>query len=266
MRILAAVLVIVLFILSTPSRLQTVEPLQVPVLLYHNLTPLPASNEATTLPAWEFADQMGWLAANGYTAITTRDLQTWLAAKGDLPPRPVLITFDDGYESNFDLAYPVLKRLGLKATVFVVTSATGKRPGTYPHLTPGELQEMQGSRVMELQAHSHDAHRLVDGAPALVAWPPDEIAADLAALRAAFAEDELNPPTAFAYPFGAYDDELLDALADDGFALGFTVEPGYVRPGDSPLRLGRQIIYPGTPLCRFAGIVEGRPPGGACPR
>ncbi|HWI64805.1 MAG TPA: polysaccharide deacetylase family protein [Symbiobacteriaceae bacterium] len=266
MRLLFAMIVIACVSALTPTRVHTEGSFQVPVLLYHNLTTDSTTDDAATLPVAEFAAQMAWLEEHEYTAITTGDLENWLLRGDSLPPRPVLITFDDGYQSNFDLAFPLLQEHGLKATIFVVTGAVGQQPGKYPHLSAGIMQAMERSGLIEFQAHSHDGHRLVGESPALLAWSSHEIAADFATLLETFASDGLPRPAAFAYPFGAYGDQAEAALRETGFDLAFTVEPGYARLGESPLRLQRQIIYPGTPLCHFAEIVEGRAPGSACPR
>ncbi|HWI52694.1 MAG TPA: polysaccharide deacetylase family protein [Symbiobacteriaceae bacterium] len=266
MRLLFAMIVFACVSALTPTRVHTEGSFQVPVLLYHNLTTDSTTDDAATLPVAEFSAQMAWLDGHDYTAITTSDLENWLLRGDSLPPRPVLITFDDGYQSNFDLAFPLLKEHGLKATIFVVTGAVGQQPGKYPHLSAATMQAMARSGLIEFQAHSHDGHRLVGEVPALLAWSSPEIADDVDVLLETFAADELQRPTAFAYPFGAFDDEAMATLQTAGFDLAFTVEPGYARLGESPLRLQRQIVYPGTPLCRFAEIVEGRAPGSACPR
>lgn len=239
------------------------EPVQVPVLLYHHLTPRPEGANGAVISVTEFAQQMAWLKENGYTGIATADLHAWLSGQGRLPERPVLITFDDGYLSSYQYAYPILHQHQLRASIFLVSAMAGIRPGDLPYLNWAELRELQESGLIEVQAHSHNGHRQIDGQPALLAWSGDEVAADLRRLQLAFAGSGVPQPTAYAYPFGRYDGKVIAALREGGIQLGFTVKHGYVRKGDPLLELPRIIIYPGTSLCRFAQLVT-EAPGAPC--
>ncbi len=241
---------------STAPDTTATGPDQVPVLLYHHLVPAADGRNSAIISIDEFKEQMAWLSKHGYTAIRVEDLDAWLKGEAPLPPRPVLITFDDGYRSTYEHAYPILRHYGMRAAIFMITSLTG-RTGTLSYLTAGQMQAMENSGLIEIQAHTHDGHWTIDGQPKLIAWSPEEIRADLARLRRAFADMGLPEPTAFAYPYGAYDDEVLRALEAESIALGFTVKRGYVRRGDPPLELKRLIILPGTSVCRFAELVTG---------
>lgn len=234
-------------------------PSQVPILLYHHLAQKPEAGNGAVIAIREFQSQMEWLRSNGYRAITTEQLGAWLSGKGRLPARPVLITFDDGYRSNYEHGYPVLKRLRLKATLFLVTSKVGRQPGKYPYVTWSQLREMTKNGVFEVQAHTHDGHHEIDDRPALLTWTAAEIQADLRLLQRELAEHNLPAATALAYPFGAHDAEVDGAIAADGIPLGFSGEPGYVRKGDNPYALKRLTIYPGMSACRFRETMLGRP-------
>lgn len=231
----------------------------VPVLLYHHITTANTSDNGAVVTAGEFEYHMAWLKANGYSAITTAELGAWLKGRGALPARPVLITFDDGYSSNYELAYPILARYGMKATIFMISSWAGDTRGDLSYLTWAQMAEMERSGVVEFQAHTHDAHHREGTLPALQAWSPANVGADLAQLRQGFAAAGLKAPIAYAYPFGAYNKNVLTELATRGIQLGFTVEAGHVRAGDNPLTLKRQVIYPGTSACRFEELVSGAP-------
>lgn len=236
-------------------------PSRVPVLLYHHLDPAADGQNGAVVSVAEFEAQMLWLKQQGYTPLTTRQLEAWLSQRGTLPAQPVLITFDDGYRSNFVHAYPILERLGLKAVIFMVTGLAGERDGELEYLSWEELQAMERSGVIEVQGHTHDGHRkLEDGRPALVAWDAAGIRADLRQMRSSMEHGRLQPPTAYAYPFGAHDAETIESLRGEGVRLAFTVEPGFVQQGDGPYGLRRLIVYPGTSPCRFEGLVTGRRP------
>lgn len=233
------------------------DAVQVSVLLYHHLDPAARGENGAVVSVAEFEVQMAWLAAQGYTAITTTELAAWLAGKAMLPERSVLITFDDGYESNYLHAYPVLARYGMKAAIFMVGSLAGRTEGDLTYLSWMQMAELERSGVVELQGHTYDGHFQVGGVAALKAWTPSEVAADMARLWQGFALGGLRAPSAFAYPYGEYDTEVLTVLKQQGVQTAYTVEAGYVKPGDSPLELKRWVIYPGTSECRFAEIVTG---------
>ncbi|MEW8978983.1 MAG: polysaccharide deacetylase family protein [Symbiobacterium sp.] len=243
-----------------PEARQT--PLRVPVLLYHHLEPGADGGNGAIVSTEEFEAQIAWLAANGYTSVTTTDLLNWLHHGTPLPEKPVLITFDDGYRSNYIHAYPTLARHRMNAVIFVVTSLAGQKVGSLEYLSWDEMREMVASGLVEIQAHSHDGHRYVGGQPALVAWSAEEITADWQQLRDLMLAEGLPQPIAYAYPFGAHGQETLAALQSAGVQLGFTVERGYIVPGHDPYRLNRQIVFPGIGECGFARLLTGD--AGAC--
>lgn len=242
----------------------TAPPQRVPVLLYHHLDPgADGTNGAIITPA-AFEAQMAWLAEHGYTAIDTRDLAAWLLAGGSLPARPVLITFDDGYRSVYQYVYPVLRKYGLKMTLFLTGSKVGTRPGLYDYITWDEIREMREAGYLDLQSHTFNAHYFVSGQAVLTAWDREQIRADSAQLARAFQEHGIAPPKAYAYPYGAYDAEVIEAIAADGFQLGFTVARGLVERGSAPLMLPRLTVYPWTPFCAFQAMVTGADPAVTC--
>lgn len=134
----------------------------VPVLMYHNIAEEP--NDMTVTPE-TFRMHMETLAENGYTAVTLDDMVNYVYSGGELPEKPVLITFDDGYYSNYEYAYPVLSEHGMKAVIFTVGTSFGKT--TYldtdapitPHFGEKEAKEMTNSGVISLQSHTYDMHR-----------------------------------------------------------------------------------------------------------
>lgn len=232
-------------------------PLTVPVLLYHHLEPGADGSNGAVISTEEFAAQMAWLADNGYTSVTTADLLDWLNGAQPLPDRPVMITFDDGYRSNYAYAYPVLQQHGFTGVVFMVTSLAGQKFGSLEYLGWEDMRALAASGVIEIQAHSHDGHRLIGGEPALIAWSEEEILEDWRKLTEAMAAEGLPPVVAYAYPFGAHDEEAVNALRAAGVRLGFTVAGGRVGQGDDPLLLNRLVVFPGIGECGFARLVTG---------
>ena len=143
---------------------------KLPILLYHHIS-YTVENDAMVSPA-RFEEQMKALADSGYTAVTSDDVINYIEKGTELPEKAIMITFDDGYMSNYEYAYPILKKYGLKATIFAVGETYGKDtyPETdvkiYPHLGDKERQEMENSGVVEIQSHTYSMHqnaKLEDG-------------------------------------------------------------------------------------------------------
>ena len=194
----------------------------VPVLLYHHISENPA--DGMTVSPETFEEQMRFLAENGYHAVTIRQMIDYVCHGGELPGKPVCITFDDGYLSNYEYALPVLERYGLNATVYAIGVSVGHdryykdtQFGLTPHFSFEQAREMISSGVIDVQSHTYDMHQ----------WPPFESGdrvrknilplegesdADYAAavnadmeLYAQLAREELGREfTSLAYPEGAY--------------------------------------------------------------
>ena len=141
----------------------------VPVLLYHHIGENPADNMTVTLETFE--EQMRFLAENGYHAVTIQQMIDYVCHGGDLPDKPVCITFDDGYLSNCEYAWPVLERYGLNATVYAIGVSVGHdrfykdtQFELTPHFSFEQAREMMKSGVIDVQSHTYDMHQ----------WPPFE--------------------------------------------------------------------------------------------
>lgn len=235
------------------------------VLTYHHLEPGAAGKNpvnSAIMSVEEFAWQMEYLYKNNFYTISLEELQAFLAGSQKLPRRSVLITFDDGYESNYIYAFPVLSRYNFKASIFL----TGKTPedgavvsdiSFYHHLTAFQLKSMQRLGLLEYGCHTFEQHRLIGGRPALTVLGTDEIRADLYRFNKLFAMMGIAAPRAIAYPYGVGSVNASAAAVSLGYRLGFTVNPGYVRPGDNSMYINRFSIHPGDGRKFFMDVVQG---------
>ncbi len=134
----------------------------VPVLMYHHLDNA-ATNDAVMTPE-RFEEHIAALTEAGYSAISLDQLLDYVDRGLEMPENPVLITFDDGYSSNYELAYPILEKYNMKAVINIIGVTAGK--DTYkdtgvaiiPHFTYEEAREMVESGVIEIQSHGFDMH------------------------------------------------------------------------------------------------------------
>ena len=98
------------------------DPRTVMVLNYHKVVD---EHMSLSVPLADFEQHMKWLKEYGYTSITPEELYEFIVNGSELPEKPVLITFDDGYKDNYTNAYPIMKKYGFKGTIFVVTGFFG---------------------------------------------------------------------------------------------------------------------------------------------
>ncbi len=228
------------------ERLQTV-----PILCYHRLGP---GNAKMVVSPASFEAQMAWLVRNGYRVVRMADLAGFLAGHKALPARAVVISFDDGYESVYRYAFPVLKKYRLPATVFVYTDFLGGGDA----LTWAQLQEMQASGLIDVQSHSKSHRNLVERR----AGESDEryranLDAEMRVPRELL-ERRLPPLKVryLAYPFGDANEAVLEAAARNGIELGATVVPGGNAFYAQPLMLRRTMIFGDTSLEGFKAKLQ----------
>lgn len=224
----------------------------VPVLMYHHLDA--EGNGGTVISVENFESQIRVLAQAGYTPVSVREMIDFVHSGGELPKKPVCISFDDGYESNFTLAGPILEKYGMKATVFCIGSSIGK--STYkdsgepitPHFSMQEALEMSERGTFSLESHSWDMHqseKLESGTARTCIQPLDgetdeafaaAVKADCEKQRRYFTENGFPAPEALAYPLGAYSELSEKVLHSDcGILATFTTDPD----GTNTLERGR---------------------------
>jgi peptidoglycan/xylan/chitin deacetylase (PgdA/CDA1 family) len=168
-----------------------------PVLMYHKIS-FDNKNKLTVL-ANEFESQLDYLEQNNYTTIHTSQLINFIENKTPLPSKPILITFDDGYKNNVEIACPILKKHKMKATLFLATNFIGKESSwdkeADPILSIKELKRID-SNTIELALHSHSHHNMQKESL-------EDIMIDFIRNINFFKSNKLNFSPAFAYPYGS---------------------------------------------------------------
>ncbi|MDD6484982.1 MAG: polysaccharide deacetylase family protein [Clostridiales bacterium] len=222
-----------------PDTVKTDYYKDVPVLMYHNLSTEPSDN-AMTITVDLFEEHLKALRDNGYTTITLTELEDYVKKGTELPQKPVVITFDDGYTSNYDYAFGLLEKYGAKATIFCVGATmgmdiykdTGKKMN--PHFNYEQAREMYGSGNVMIQSHTFDLHRNKEldaqyrnGASKLEGETDAEFAeifkSDMLKSKQDIEENVGNELFALAYPQGVHS-TLTDACVPEvGIDITFTV-------------------------------------------
>ena len=208
------------------------------ILMYHALSPARTSGSRFVLPVDRFEAQLSGLLRRGYRPMTLSAYLEHRAANRFPPPRSLVVTIDDAYAEVEDLAAPVLRRLGIPATLFVVEGRLGlvndwsRQPPMLgrPILNEAAVERLRG-HGFELAAHA-STHVPLAGLPAdRIA---EEVGASYQRLEARFGP--LVP--AFAYPFGVLDAAVKDAVADAGL-IGIGVSDGLASPASPSFELPR---------------------------
>jgi peptidoglycan/xylan/chitin deacetylase (PgdA/CDA1 family) len=227
----------------------TLRRVRVPILMYHYVSPVPANADALRLdldvPPENFRSQMQWLKTNGYHTITPDQLAGALLRGEKLPPNPILLTFDDGYDDAYSVAFPILKELGFTGTFFVVSDFLDQNRGGY--ITWEQARQM-AAEGMSIQDHSRQ-HKDMRGRTR--EWLDDEIIPS----RDRIEMNTGTRPLFFCYPSGGYDHTAIDQLRAAGFVAAFTTNDGTYVYTDNMLRLPRVRIRGSTTLPGFARLI-----------
>lgn len=222
----------------------------VPILTYHRFGPKAAKMVVTPE---DFAAQMDFLAEHGYRVIPLSDLVEFLKGRQALPERSVVITIDDGYASNYHHAYPVLKKHGFPATIFLYTDFAGAGDA----LSWAQMKEMRASGLIDIQAHSKSHANLTDrlageSEEAYRQRLDSEIQIPRDTLKRRLGADSL----AFAYPYGDANTLAIDRVSKAGYDLAATVEPGGNPFFAHPYLLHRSMVFGDQGLADFKARLQ----------
>ncbi|WP_245499118.1 trifunctional glycosyltransferase/class I SAM-dependent methyltransferase/polysaccharide deacetylase [Mesorhizobium sp. M1A.F.Ca.ET.072.01.1.1] len=228
----------------------------VPVLMYHGIADDgPAALARFRLTPAAFDRQMAWLRANGFHAITSEQLGWSIANREPFVGRPVLITFDDGFQNFADHAWPILRANDLTAEVFLVTDLVGESARWDIDSGP-PTQLMDAGTVRRLAGEgaffgSHLAtHRAIDGLSS------SDLAAELLRSRMFVERWTGRPTTAFAAPFSVTDRRLGRLARECGYRIGFGGKHGPADLDCDPIDLPRIEVRGDRSLEDFVARVE----------
>lgn len=233
----------------------------IPVLMYHHiLTPeekinSPFSNSSTTMTTVEFEEQMKYLHDEHFTTIKTEDLYDYLNGEKNLPAKSVLLTMDDGNISSRIYGYPILQKYKVHIDQFIITSRTPREPLPFDHQTLTFLSQQEMDEMTDhygYHSHTHAMHSLTeDQTGYLLTKTDEEIVDDLIHSR-----HSLEDTSFLAYPFGQYDEHVIELAKESGITLAFTTTGGYTTLESDFMRIPRFGIEPNVTLPEFIEKVQ----------
>jgi len=217
----------------------------VPILCYHRFGPKPSQLAVT--PA-AFEAQMDYLARNGYHVLPLSRVAGFLERGEPIPRKSVVVTIDDGYRSTFEVAYPILKKYGFPATVFLYSDFVGAPDA----LTWPQMKEMEASGIVNIQPHSKThANLTVRMAGESDARYRERMKTEVD-VPIKLIQDRLAVNSAsYAFPYGDVNETVVDLLKRQGVHAGVTVTPGGNGFFAYPFMLRRSMVFGGDSIDVF---------------
>lgn len=209
------------------------ETVFVPILMYHHIQDLSKVSRAKqrwTISPEKFQAQLEWIAREGFHPLTMAQLNAHLRHGQPLPVRPIVLSFDDGWKEHYQTVFPILRKYNLTGTFFIITDSVGHTD----FVSWPQLKEMSAAG-MDIQAHTV-TH------PRLEKLPSPKAFQEISKSRQLI-ESHLNKPVAvFAYPYGSYDDDVIEEVKRAGFESAVSVSGinnGYLTRADQTYTLVR---------------------------
>ncbi len=220
------------------------------VITYHHLQEAgsfdPQEKGGVIITPERLQEQLEAFKSAGYQTVSLADLQAYYQGQAKLPDKPLLITFDDGYESNYLLAYPILQKLDMQAVIFVIGAnmrdENDPEKGLQLFMTWQQAQKMEASGLIDIQSHTYDLHHMTetpDGEQALMTARimingqqetseayKTRIREDLALSQKDLNKYLKHQASALSFPYGSYNQDCLDMASEAGMKLLFSTQPG----------------------------------------
>ncbi len=220
----------------------------VPILMYHHIAVPPPNADAIRLDlsVWpdNFDAQMAILASQGYHTVTLADVYNADMKGTPLPSKPIVFTFDDGYDDNYTNALPILKKYNFTGT-FYIASGLLERPG---YMTWAQVVDLY-KQGMDIEAHSV-TH------PSLKGKPVDFLLREIGGSKRALESMLGHPILFFCYPSGEYDDLTIKVLQETGFLSATTTKAGAWQNAALPYEWPRVRVHGSAPAPEVAKLVH----------
>lgn len=207
------IIIIVIIIIISICLLIYLRYKPVAVLGYHGFTTEKDPQDNLIINIDKFEEQLKYLKDHNYHTLTLNELYEYKQGKRILPLKSILITIDDGYQSNYDLAFPLLKKYDMNAVVFYIGENINKENS--PYMTKDTIKKIKKEyKNIEIASHSYSLHN------------EGSINQDKKKLKEDFKKmNKIIPSKFYAYPYGAYNENIIDVLKEEDYKLAFTFGP-----------------------------------------
>lgn len=232
---------------------------RVPVLMYHRVGNQGAGHQQRyCVTPRQFASHLDWLAEHRYQPCTIGAFDRWLHAESTLPPRSVLITFDDGFSGLHEHALPLLSARGWPATVFLVSGLIGQRDVwmSSGFGTAGAHSLLHAGQIAEMARHGIEFHSHSRTHQDLTTLSARELTEQIHGSRQDLQQLLGGQVEYFAYPFGRFDARVRSVVASAGYRLAFSVNPGFNRVRSGALEVRRLDVVGADARAHFGRKVS----------
>jgi peptidoglycan/xylan/chitin deacetylase (PgdA/CDA1 family) len=209
----------------------------VPIIMYHQVKNSGFGKDV--ISPYEFENDLKYLADNEYTTVTIDDLIDYVYEGKDLPEKPIILSFDDGYLSTYQYVFPLLKEYNMKIVLSVIGKCTDDFSNVvdininYSHMTWEQINEVDDSGLVEIQNHSYNLHRVCNGRYGCSQMTNEAFSVyeevmkeDILTLQQKIASKIDKTPSTFTYPYGKYNSNTEAILKNLGFKATLTVKYG----------------------------------------
>ncbi len=203
-----------------------------PILMYHSVNPVALPADRLVITPGAFERQMRFLAERGYRVITVEEAAAFIAQKRSLPKRAVCVTFDDGFKDTYTYAFPILKRYGIRATLFVIVREVGRAD----RVSWDEVREMSASGSVCIGSHAFGPD------PLFKMRSDGDLRHQLVDSKRVLEEQCGHEVAIFSYPEGMFDGKIRQAVIDAGYRAAVATAPGKRYPDDDIFALKRLRI------------------------
>ncbi len=221
----------------SPVQVKAQKSIELPIIMYHQLTTHDNVGRYI-LSVEQLENDLKYIKSKGYETINVADLIDYVSGRGDLPEKPIMLTFDDGYETGYTMLYPLLKEYNMCAVVSVIGSLCDMyteiddHNDYYSYLTWDEVKFLSSTDEIEIQNHSYDMHYSESGKRKGIGKLKNEtydayydaLYNDVGKMQLLLMKKAARKATAMAYPFGNYSDETTEICKSLGFECTFTCE------------------------------------------
>ena len=207
--------------------------IRLPIVMYHSV--LPGRSSQYVVTPTQFENDLRAFINAGYETVFMSQVIDWIDGRGELPAKPIVITFDDGHYNNVHYALPIAKELGAKFSIYPVidfTEKTVKNKETgnprYSYLTWEDMKLAYDTGIVEFGNHTYQMHRYKPryGIGQKFGEPNEEyrnaMERDFKYVQEEFERAQIPAPSVFAYPFGKYTPQGRQLLVDMGFRAMLT--------------------------------------------
>lgn len=192
----------------------------VPILMYHRIADVPGDRNA--MPPEKFRSQMAYLAKSGFTAITMQMLYDFYTAGKPLPPKPILLTFDDGYQDNFSEALPILREYNLRGVVFPIANWIG-RENKWENFNKASTWTMDFTELTAWLDNGMDIASHTAEHPFLTTCTITALQTELAESKRILENNLAHPIEFLCYPYGDFNEETMAAAQNCGYKGAFAI-------------------------------------------